>query len=30
VLEAIIKRAVGEGIKVITPELLYEYNSKRR
>ncbi|MBM3709221.1 MAG: hypothetical protein FJW61_02200 [Actinobacteria bacterium] len=30
VLEAISKRAVDEGIKVITPQLLDEYNKKRR
>jgi hypothetical protein len=30
VLEAISKRAVEEGVKKITPELLEEYNKKRR
>jgi flavin reductase (DIM6/NTAB) family NADH-FMN oxidoreductase RutF len=30
VLEAISKRAVEEGVKIITPQLLDEYNKKRR
>ena len=30
VLEAISKRAIDEGVKKITPELLDEYNKKKR